>query len=403
MSFGDTLRHAYQQASDMERAAASRIAAGVDWVGKQSGAVADEVKKTTAQTINETSKARDWLVQETKQAVATANAQARNLAEVAIKQAHAAEDRVSSAFHQASAIAGHKEKKATEAIKKIYRQARNTMAKTVTGAVTTTCKYAKQARDAVQKKLEEGLQNAAARERENKPPELEKKAKLGVEADRRDYRHYGSEHPPEALEPKAEVKIQLYSKDSRALLYGDEDNNIQVGVVKVGGGVGYTRDFNEGQNITGVYGEAQIAGLTAQAKGKLVHGALEGQAQGEVLSAKASGMLGYVQGKDFNGIKGELGAEANLIKVGGSGQVNITPKTLYDNTLGLAVGLVEPSWSELPAWADHGVYLGAEVEAGVGAALKGSFSANAEDMSFKAGGLIGAGPMAGIYAIFGLK
>ncbi len=45
MSFGDTLRHAYQQASDMERAAASRIAAGVDWVGKQSGAVADEVKK----------------------------------------------------------------------------------------------------------------------------------------------------------------------------------------------------------------------------------------------------------------------------------------------------------------------------------------------------------------------
>lgn len=403
MGFGDTLLSAYQQATDVQRAAAARVASGVDWVGKQSDAAATKVKAVANQAADAANAGADWVSQKTTEAIRKANAEASRLAAVAEKQARELANQTRAAADQLADAAKKKAKDTAQAVRQVYRKAEKKVTDAVADGVTTTCDYAEKMRAAARKKLDEGMQNAAARARNGKPPELEKKEKAGAEADRRNYRSFGDEEPPKPWEPKFEVKGQVYSGQRSALLYGDDDTNIQVGMRKAAVAVGYEHDFNDNRDILGLYIEGQVAGIAGQAKGTLANNLLEGNVQGEVLSAKGSAMAGYMRSSDFNGIKAEAGAELNLVKGGASGQVNITPKTIYDNTLGRAVGLVRPDLRHLSEDYDHGIFFGAEVEGGVGLAAKGTFKANAQDMSIKMGGLIGAGPMAGVYAIFGIK
>ena len=401
MSFGDTLRLAYQQASEIKQEAAKRVASGMDWVGKQSDAIASKTKAFAAEGSKQADEAFDWLSHET---------------DVLVKQAHATAHQVATKVeHKAQEYAGKGEAMANQAyttmhvkaastahtVKAVYQKAKKTTTDAVVGTAVMLCNQASHAKKVVTDILNKGLENATKHNRENMS-EWEIKGKGGVEADRRKYMHAGKEEPPGAYEPKAEVKVKR-TVEKDWLRYGDDDTNVKVGVYKSAFAVGYEHDFNENRDIYGLWAEKYVAGVSAQTKGSAAKGLVDATAQGEVLSAKASGMLGYVQGKDFIGVKAEIGAEANLIKGTFGGQINLTPKTVYDNTLGRAVGLVKPEWGELPAWADHGLFVGAEGELGIGAAAKGVAQVNVKAMSVKAGGLIGAGPMAGIYATFGIK
>lgn len=402
MAFGDTLRLAYQEATELQREGGRRVASGMDWVGKQSEAIAAKTGMIVKQGGEQLGQSMDWLARETEEQVKRANAMAHQLAAAAEQKAMEYGTKAKAVASDAYQAGKAKATSTAQAAKAVYRKAKTATAAAVTATATTACRYGNQAKKAVTDTLNRGMENAAARNRE--AGSWDAKAKGGVEADRRKYKEAGSEEGPGKFEKKVEAKVQR-SVERSALFYGDEDNNIKIGVYKSALAVGYERDVGNKRDTYGLYGELSIAGATAQGKGTAVKGLVEGSATAEALSAKVTGMVGYVDGKGFKGVKAEVGVEANLIKGGIGGQVNITPKTLYDNTLGRAVGLVAPDWSEFPAWdwAGHGIFVGAEAELGIGAAAKGVAQFNAENMSFKLGGLIGAGPMAGIYATFGLK
>lgn len=400
MAFGDTLRLAYQQATEIQREAARRVASGKDWVGKQSDAIAAKAQALARQGGAQLGQATDWLSSRTQEQAQHANVKAHQLAAAAEQKAVKYSAKAKALAVDAYQAGKDTAKGTAQAAKAVYQKAKTVTSAFATATATTACRYGNQVKRAVTDTLKRGMENAAARNRE--AGSWEAKSKAGVEADGRKYKTAGSENAPGNFEKKAEVKVQR-SVEKVALFYGDEDNNVKIGVHKSALAAGYERDFGNKRDIYGLHAEQYFAAATAQAKGSAVKGLVEGSASAEALSVKASGMIGYVDGKGFKGVKAEAGAEASLIKGGVSGQVNITPKTLYDNSLGRIVGLAEPEWGELPAWTDHGIFVGAEAEAGIGAAAKGVAQLNAENMSVKAGLLVGAGPMAGFYATFGIK
>lgn len=401
MAFGDTLRLAYQQASELQRESAKRVASGIDWVGKQSDAIAAKTKALAVQGTQQLGETIDWLSRKTDEEIKRANTAAHQLAAEAERKAREYASKAKVMASQTYEATKTKATSTAQAAKAVYQNVKKTTTNAVSSTATATCNLASKAKQAVTNTLDKGLANAAASNREDKK-EWEFKSKAGSEADRRTYKTVGDAERPKPFEPKFEAKAQV-ATEKNWWLYGDEDNNIKVGVYKSAGALGYEHDFNDNRDIYGAYGEKYVAGVTAQGKASAAHGLVEAKANAELFSAKASGMLAFVKGPDFTGVKAEAGLEANLVKGTLGGQLNVTPKTVYDNTLGHAVGLIVPEWAELPAWTDHGIFIGAEGELGVGAALKGTAQVNMKNMSVKAGGVIGVGPMAGLYATFGIK
>jgi len=202
--------------------------------------------------------------------------------------------------------------------------------------------------------------------------------------------------------PKAELKVGR-TEENELLYYGSEDNNIRVGVNDKTYALGYEHDFQSNRDLLGVVAERQVALVTGQGKHKFGEEA-EVSGQFEVLSGKATGTFALVNSADFVGAKGEIGGEANLVKGAVGGQINITPRTVYANTLGKVVGAFKPEWKELPSnkYTTKGVFLGGGAEAGIGAAAKANAELNLKKMRFDGGAKVGFGPMAGLSASFGL-
>jgi len=413
MGFGNTLREAYQGATELQRAGAANIASGLDWVGKQSEKITEKTK-AFAKEVQE--KAISGLERLGSESASMVNKAAEAITEKASKVAEAVADKATELATSAKDAATYakvaiqqRAKSMAEAVTDTYRQAEKAFTDTVAGALVTACDYSQRAYTAVKNKLQEGVDKADEKNAEYQNKDffdwdtIESKLKFGSEADGRSYKKIGNIDSPKPIEEKLEIKVQKSWKKT-SLFYGDNDNNIQIGARSVNVGLGLGISLEDGSQVYGLSGEAQFAGISGQAKIEKLGGLSETNFQGEVGSAKASAAFGYTDGKDSKTIKAELGAEINLIKGTANSQIVLTPKTIYDNSLGLLVGWVKPEWSELPKseWFTHGVFIGGEVEAGIGAAAKVVAEYDTKDGG-RIGGLVGWGPMAGVYLIFGIK
>jgi hypothetical protein len=199
----------------------------------------------------------------------------------------------------------------------------------------------------------------------------------------------------------AEIGI---SKQKSGLVFGDDGNQLTVGKAKAGGSLGYSYDKNKDEHFAGAKGKAEAMMAEYKAEGKAARGLVAGEA--EVVVAKIGGeaKLGIEKDPDGARLAGALGVEAVAVSGKAKGQVNVTPKTIYDN----ACNLVAPGskYCNAPTWLDHGIVAGVEGEAGIGAAAKveGAIGKLEEGVwGMKGGAKVGKGPMAGLKVFFGFK
>ncbi|MBF0235746.1 MAG: PAAR domain-containing protein [Desulfamplus sp.] len=240
-----------------------------------------------------------------------------------------------------------------------------------------------------------------AAEKAKKGPEL-KDAEFKVES-KEDY-------TDKTAKTSAEIGFKLEQKtyDNQLLYYGNENANVKIGHAESSVGTGYSYDLEKGERKY-TLGEAKgkVSVIEGEAKGKAAKGLLEGEVKGEALSVAGEAVFGATVSKDSAEVKAGVGAEANLIKGEAKGQVNITPKTIYDNTVGSAVSLFSPKskFASAPKFLDHGVVIGAKGEAGIGAAAKAEAGAGVKKgvAYVEAEVKLGAGPMAGLKLFLGVK
>jgi uncharacterized Zn-binding protein involved in type VI secretion len=169
--------------------------------------------------------------------------------------------------------------------------------------------------------------------------------------------------------------------------------------------LGISGDIN-GDLAAGAYANAKVAVITGKAEGKTLNGLAEGKVEGEALSASAEGGAGFRKSEDFTGVEGKIGGELVLVQGSAEGAINISPKTLYDNTLGpfLSWASGDPAKRTLDSAYDHGLRIGGRGEAGVGAAAGASAQLGKLDgvYGLTAEAKAGAGPMAGFKVFVGV-
>lgn len=212
---------------------------------------------------------------------------------------------------------------------------------------------------------------------------------------------------------KIGVKVKNTVYDDSLLFYGDpKDSNLKIGHAQFDASTGYNYDpVKEAHNLDVVKLNAKVSVVEGNLKGDILKGAFEGKVHGEILSASANTQLGLTLGKTFADTKATAGAGVEAVLVQGDiqGQVNITPKVIYDNTVGNFVGLVNPgsNWETAADYFDHGIVLGGKGEAGIGAAakIKGTIGKDEETGAWGLTGQakVGAGPMAGLAVFIGVK
>ena len=230
-------------------------------------------------------------------------------------------------------------------------------------------------------KLKESAFNA-----ESKKGYIESKNKIGVSVD---------------------INKKLY--DDEWLYYGNENANVKISHADADLKFGYSHDVEKGEhNFTLFQLKGKYAVVDAKAHGKAAKGLLEGEVKAEALSIAGELTLPTLTVRPGKAeVKAKLGGEANLIKGEAKGQVNITPKTIYDNTIGGVVGWFSPDskYTSAPKWLDHGVVIGAKGEAGIGAAAEIEGAAGVKDGVYfiEGGAKAGAGPMAGLKVFLGIK
>ncbi len=343
------------------------------------------------------------LVDAARQKAGEAYQAAQKTAEETMAFARQEMDRARAEAQKAANALRSKAKETAGKAKQAFRAAANAAEDKAVGAAHTACSAAQKALDAVRARYEQGLQNSESKKLANPDGKWKAEGKRGMENDQRNYAAWGNEESgvPGRM-PKAELKVGR-TKENEFLYYGSDDNNVRVGVNDTTFALGYEHDFQANRDILGLVAEKQFAAVTAQGKHKFGEDAEIG-GQIEVMSAKGSLTVAAISSPDFVGGKIEGGGEINLIKGSAAGQINITPRTVYANTLGKVVGAFKPEWKELPSnkYTTKGVFIGGGGELGVGAAAKANAELNLKKMRFDGGAKIGFGPMAGLSTSFGL-
>ena len=216
-------------------------------------------------------------------------------------------------------------------------------------------------------------------------------------------------------EPKAKVGIAIGAEykleDESYKTYGDKKGSfLSFGNYEAKAATGYGFDLAETAAEDKHSAHIGVEGKASVVKGKLdilkAGGLAEANISGEALSISGKfNLLKVEHTGDTTKAVAEVGAEAILIKGEASGQVNITPKTVYDNTLGRAVNYFSPAHAKAPEWLDHGIVVGAKGEAGIGAAAEASVGVVRENgvTGFTGGAKVGAGPVAGLKLLLGVK
>ncbi len=351
--FGDTLSNLYQAASDASKAAFNKAA------------------KTTKEAANALEHGYEYSKEKAGQAY------------------DYGKEKASQAYNYGK----EKTKQAKDYAVKKYDDAKKSVKQQITAAK-------KAAQKAAIKPQPAGSATASCPLKEQEKYKLKKDELFSI-ASKEDY----TDIKPQA---KAEIAIKIEKKlqDESFMLFGDKDNNIQIGHKEGKIAHGYSYNPLENEHELSLFKvEKKVTAIEANLaspEDKLV--AVKGH--GEALSAQYNiDPLSASYSKGNIAVKSEVGAEANLIKGSAEGKVNITPKTIYDNTVGAAIGLFTPSYSKAPDWLDHGVVIGAGGEAGIGAAAKASAKGQIgkSGASLELEAKVGFGPMAGLKLLLGVK
>jgi len=146
------------------------------------------------------------------------------------------------------------------------------------------------------------------------------------------------------------------------------DGNSDIGYYQGKATLGYSKDDKE--TVYGLSADGQFSIYKYENKSDQTK-ILTGNASVEVGTVKVNVTpIAVVQSKPFTGIKSEIGAEATVSQVEVGGNINITPKTIYDNLIRPIGGLFKQNWDKAPDYLDHGVYLYGGAGVGYGAAAK---------------------------------
>ena len=242
-----------------------------------------------------------------------------------------------------------------------------------------------------------------------KLPEIE--AGAGAKSGPRVKKSAGSMKGDKLVE-EGDVSVEASIGVSRTrdfLRFGGDDNNLAVGHAEGEAAVGYKFDPAKNQHSFSLFDlSGKVSAVTASSDVKTAKGLVEQKIN--VDAGSLSGELtpiSIVVGPSTAKVEGSAGAEAVAIKGSVSEQVNITPKTIYDNTIGRIVGAVNPEsdYVEAVDWLDHGLVVGGQGELGYGAAAEAEYMIGVEEGLFKvgAGAKLGAGPMAGLKVFVGVK
>lgn len=203
-------------------------------------------------------------------------------------------------------------------------------------------------------------------------------------------------------EISAEYEYELFSKEKT--FWESEGGHFKT-EASAEAKLGISGDIN-GDFAAGAYANAKVAAITGKAEGKTLNGLVGGKVEGEALSASAEGGVGFRKSEDFAGVEGKIGGELVLVQASAEGTINISPKTLYDNTLGPFLSWVsgDPAKRTLDSAYDHGLRIGGRGEAGVGAAAGASAQAGKIGGAYgvTAEAKAGAGPMAGFKVFVGV-
>ena len=192
------------------------------------------------------------------------------------------------------------------------------------------------------------------------------------------------------------------------LHYGTEDNYVKFGAANKKLETGYHYDpVEESHNLSIISANAGVSAVSAHSEGTHVNGLLEHEVDFEYLSASAKADLSVVKDKEGVRLNAELGVDATVVSLSGKVQVNITPKSIYDNTVGSLVEFITPGskFAKAPEWSDHGIVFGVRGEAGFGAAASVGGTIGQMDGAFgvSLSAKVGYGPMAGANTFFGFK
>lgn len=333
-----------------------------------------------------------------------------------------------------------------------FEAAKTAAEKAKEAAVQKAKEFAKQVSD----KIQQGAENAAKqRKSQQKEGWKLKEAGLSIGAKQ----GYTDFEPKDSIKVGVEIEKKIH--DDQAMFYGNENNNVKIGHteesvslkyehdllkgthevkaeaktsatafeaqakgglgdgmlegsanVKIGhaeatAGAGYGYNPDEGEFTARAEAKAKVSVVEAEVKGSAARGLIEAGAKGEALSAEAEASAGVTISDEKIEIGAKAGAEANLVKGEAEGRVNITGKTIYDNTIGSFIGWVSPDskFKSAAKWLDHGIVIGAKGEAGIGAAASAEAKAGVEDgvAYAEAGVKLGAGPMAGLKLLIGIK
>lgn len=362
MGFGGQLfANAWQAASTSAREGAAALSDGAQWVGQRSAEAARYVADRGVEAgrwVADTSARTARQVAETAQRAAVAATAAAQRALVATKQ------------------------NASELYKAGVATAKATAKQVSAVAAKVKCRL-KEARDNGRKHTKKGWTGEAELSAESKVGGVDRgelETKLSIEGGREGEAHF--------------------------LTVGDDDY-LTLGYAKGSAKVGYSHDPLTGQHqldLLNLEGRASV--LHGEAETYVANNALNLKGDVDVLSAAGSLRPVSVEWGDDVGVSGEVGASAVVAQASAEGALRLTPKTIYDNSLGAAVNFFSPGsrFAHLPSWTDYGLAGGLRGEVGFGAAASAEYQVGRFDgfTGITLGAKAGAGPMAGVRTFLGI-
>jgi uncharacterized Zn-binding protein involved in type VI secretion len=151
--------------------------------------------------------------------------------------------------------------------------------------------------------------------------------------------------------------------------WGDDNANVKLisaGYV-VSSGISYTKGDGVEIDAIKAAGHGEVA--SASGKGGLFNDVLTGEAQGKVLSAEGEASLGASWTDKAKDVHAKIGGSADLVKVEGSGKINIP---LFGHTLSVGlggegeVGVSAEAGASAGYNQEDGWHVGAKAKAGLG-------------------------------------
>ncbi len=381
MGWGDSFKSLWHNASKKQQKKVAVLATGAT---KLATWVKDKGKQTAKQLNAKLIKTHDWMVKKTQEIIQSTK---KN-----INSSYTwSKDKLKKGKAQA--------KKITHNAISAYKNIKKKFTNKVVGVVKFSCKKAKN----IYQQGRDGADNVKQKEKEDNEKKdwlsklfdvVKPTAEKSIASD-----YYGD------VTKKDQLTFHLEkSRKERLLYYGDEYNNIEVGSYNYKAKTGIAYDKKTREWTADVFDlETGITAVSWQNKSKWGvrdengdEALLEIDSKVDLASLSGKGRVGATWGKNKKEVIAEVDFSADLIKGKASGTLNITPKSIWDNTIARVFSL-----KKAPKWLDHGLKLGAEGEAGIGAGI--GAEVGYKKGQFVLGAKLGFGPKLGFKLGIGFK